>query len=163
MKISWNSLKISLAGAKLSHLVQKDKIWDHGSMIEQAKTTFYKLKKIKTTGNVEDIEKYLTAACYEKLKNELKALDKNGKAWIIKNPVIKEVAVIEVSVGKHNKPDCFVAQIKAMGIEFIADKYLEPDWKIYSKQVGNFSEQWSFVRQGDWWLLDGIKGAKHFF
>jgi hypothetical protein len=41
MKLSWYGLKISIAGAKLSHLVQKDKIWDHGSMTEQVKTTFY--------------------------------------------------------------------------------------------------------------------------
>lgn len=157
MKLSWNGLKISITGARLSHLVQKDKIWDHGSMIEQVKTTFYKLKKIKSTGNVEDIKKYLTKACFEKLKNELEALDRNGKVWIIKNPIIKEASVIEVSVGKHTKPDCFVAHIKAMGIQFVTDKYLEFDWKIHSKQVGNFSEQWSFIRQGDWWLLNEIK------
>jgi hypothetical protein len=28
MKISWTGFKVSIAGAKLSHLVQKDKIWD---------------------------------------------------------------------------------------------------------------------------------------
>ena len=89
-------------------------------------------------------------------------LKKDGKKWVIKNPVIKEIAVLEVSVGKHNKPDCFVAQIKAVGIEFIADKYLEADWDIYSKQVRNFSEQWAFARQGDWWLLDHVKTSPAF-
>lgn len=157
MKLSWNSLKISIAGAKLSHLVQKDKIWDHGSMTEQVKTVFFKVKKVKNNGNVHDLDKYLSTRCVEKLKKELDDLEKNGKKWVIKNPVIKEVAITEVREGRHNKRDCFVATIKAMGIEFIADKYLEADWKIYSKQVGNFCERWCFVREGDWWLLDSMK------
>jgi hypothetical protein len=30
VKLSWKSLKVSIAGAKLSHLVQEEQIWDHG-------------------------------------------------------------------------------------------------------------------------------------
>jgi len=157
MKLSWNGLKISIAGARLSHLVQKDGIWDHGSMIEQVKTIFFKLKRLKSNRNIEDLKKYLTTSCYEKLKQELDELEKHGKIWVIKNLVIKEVAVIEVSEGKNKKPDCFSALIKSMGIEFIADKNKTSDITGYSDHVRNFSEQWSFIRQGDWWLLDEMK------
>jgi len=157
MKLSWNSLKISIAGAKLSHLVQKDQIWDHGSMIEQVKTIFFKLKRLKSSGNIEDLKKYITTPCYEKLEKELNKLEKNGKEWIIKNTMIKEIAVVEVSAGKNNKPDCFTALIKAIGIEFITDKNNAAEMISYSDHVRNFSEQWVFVRRGDWWLLDGTK------
>src|SRR5438874_2949416 len=97
MKISWTSLKVSIAGAKLSHLVQKDEIWDHGSMIEQLKTVFYKLKKAKNTGHIEDLKKYLTTTCYEKLKKEMDELERTRKTWVIKNLLIKEMAVVKVS------------------------------------------------------------------
>ena len=101
MKISWTSLKISFAGAKLSHLVQRDKIWDHGSMIEQVKTIFFKLKRIKSNGNVEDLNKYLTENCYKKIKQELDELKKNRKTWVVKNILIKEVSIIEVKIAKN--------------------------------------------------------------
>jgi predicted lipid-binding transport protein (Tim44 family) len=154
MKLSWNSLKISVAGAKLSHLVQKDIIWDHGSMVEQVKMVYYKLKRIKNNGTADDVKKYLTLTCFEKLKKELDDLETNGKKWVIKNLVIKEASVIEVSQGKNNKPDCFTALLKVMGVEFIADKGEAKELINYSDRVRNFSEQWSFVRQGDWWVLD---------
>jgi predicted lipid-binding transport protein (Tim44 family) len=161
MKLLWDSLKISIAGAKLTHLVQKDKIWDHGSMVEQAKTIFFKVKRIKNNGNVDDLKKYLTESCYEKIKQELDVLEKNGKAWVIKNLLIKEVSIIEVNVAKNKNPDCFTAMIKAIGIEFISDKKNVTELINYSDKIRNFSEQWSFVRQGEWWLLDGIKSKHH--
>lgn len=162
MKISWNSLKISIAGAKLSHLVQKDKIWDHGSMVEQAKTIFFKLKRIKSNGNVEDLKKYLTERCYKKIKEELDEFEKNGKCLVIKNLLIKEVSITEVNIAKNENPDCFTTMIKAIGIEFIADKKNIAELINYSDKIGNFSEQWSFVRQGDWWLLDNLKNKRIF-
>ena len=162
MKLSWDSLKISIAGAKLSHLVQKDKIWDHGSMVEQVKTIFFKVKRIKNNGNVDDLKKYLTERCYGKIEEELDELEKNGKAWIIKNLLIKEISIIEVSVAKNEKPDCFTAMIKAIGIEFIADKKNVAEMINYSDKIRNFSEQWSFVRQGEWWLLDNMKSKRIF-
>ena len=157
MKISWNSVKISIAGARLSHLVQEDKIWDHGSMVEQVKTTFFKLKKAKAKGSLEDVCKHLTASCHEKIKRELVHLEKKGATWIVKNLVIKEVAIIEVRKGKNNKPDCFTALIKTIGIEFITNKNAVKELIDYSDKIRNFSEQWSFTREGDWWLLDEIK------
>ena len=157
MKLSWSSIKVSIAGAKLSHLVQKDKIWDHGSMIEQVKTIFFKIQRIKNSGNIEDAKRYVTENCFEKLKKELNVLDMKGKTWIIKNPVIKEVAVVEVHPAKNNKPDSFIALIKAKGIVFITDKNKAMELIDHSDHIHDFSEQWSFVRQGDWWLLNEIK------
>ena len=49
-----------------------------------------------------------------------------------------------------------------MGIEFIADRDELQEMVNYSDRVRNLSEQWSFVRQGDWWLLDGIRAGKVF-
>ena len=157
MKISWTSFKVSIAGAKLSHLVQKDKIWDHGSMIEQVKTIFFKVQRIKNSGNVEDIKKYVTDNCFEKLKKELETLDKKRKTWMIKNPVIKEVSVIEVHAAKKEKPDSFTALIKGKGIFFITDKNSEQAVLEMAEHIHEFSEHWSFTRQGDWWLLDQVK------
>ena len=71
MKFSWTDFKISIAGAKLSHLVQKDRIWDHGSMAEQTRIIFYLVQKAKASGNMELLKKQCTISCFEKLKTEL--------------------------------------------------------------------------------------------
>ena len=154
MKISWTSLKISIAGAKLSHLVQKDKIWDHGSMAEQARIIFYLVQKALINGNIDMIEKYMTISCFEKLQREVKQSDGINKVFGIREPVIRELAVIEASPAKDNKPDRFKAIINGN----IKEKEVGT-----SERVDEFSSHWSFVRQGDWWLLDGMKTRINFF
>jgi len=146
MRFSLTSLKISIAGAKLSHLVQKDRIWDHGSMAEQARIIFYLVQKAKGNGNIESLKKQCTISCYEKLKAEMD--EEYHKKPLLKNPIIKELAVIDVQPGKNNKPDMFSALIKG-----IANN--EPTVNDIENE---FSAKWSFVRQGEWWLLDNIKG-----
>jgi hypothetical protein len=74
--------------------------------------------------------------------------------------LIKEVSITEVSIAKNQKPDCFTAMIKAIGIEFIADKKNVAELINYSDKIRNFSEQWSFVRQGEWWMLDNLKSKR---
>jgi hypothetical protein len=110
MKFSWTSLKISIAGAKLSHLVQKDKIWDHGSMAEQARIIFYLVHKAQASGNIESLKKQCTISCFEKIKSEMELLNNNSK----KNPLIKELAIVDVRPGKNYRPDMFSALIKGI-------------------------------------------------
>jgi len=148
MKLSWTSLKISIAGAKLSHLVQKDKIWDHGSMAEQARIIFYLVQKAMINGNMDLLKKYLTASCFENLEKGMKQMEKNNNAFEIKEPVINELAVIEVYPSKNNKPDGFTAIITGEG---------KSRSKKSNDQIKKFSARWSFIRQGDWWLLNEIK------
>ena len=144
MKLSWTGLKITIAGAKLSHLIQKDRIWDHGSMAEQARIIFYLVKKIKSDAEVETLKKCCTISCFQKIEADVKS--KGGwRAEILQNPTIKELAIIEVNPGKNNKPDAFTALIKGT----ITD--------VNAGNTKEFSAQCSFVRQGEWWMLDEIK------
>ena len=155
MKLSWNSLKISIAGAKLSHLVQKDKIWDHGSMTEQAKNIFYQVEKAKNKGETGGLKKYMSTNGFEKLKAAIDAFEKPGAFF--KNSVLTEISIVQVQSGKKKKPDSFKALIKGKRKSFAG---LIPD-EIGNYGIENFSEEWLFVRQGEWWLLDGIKSKHH--
>lgn len=148
MKLSWTSLKISIAGAKLSHLVQKDRIWDHGSMAEQARIIFYLVHKAKANGNIESLQKQCSVSCFEKLKNELGELSINKKTVIIK-PVIKEISIIDVRPRRNNKPDMFCAMMKG----YLKDaSHTDPETEYDQKLI----VKWTFIRQGDWWVLDEI-------
>lgn len=148
MKLSWTNLKISIAGAKLSHLVQKDKIWDHGSMAEQARIIFYLVHKAKASGNIESLKKQCSASCFEKIKAETDG-DVHESSMIM-SPVIKELAIVDVQQGKNNKPDTFCSLIKYHVKEtFDGNELID-----HSKE---FLSKWCFIRQGEWWLLNGIK------
>jgi hypothetical protein len=78
----------------------------------------------------------------------MKADGKNNKVFEIKEPVIKELAVIEVYPSKNNKPDGFTAIITGEG---------KSRNEKSNDQIKKFSARWSFIRQSDWWLLNGIK------
>ena len=149
MKISWTSLKISIAGAKLSHLVQKDKIWDHGSMTEQARIAFHVVLKAKNSENSELLKKYCTISCFEKFKVAMNKKEKKQDVFK-ESPIIKELAVIDVHRGKHNRPDMFTALIKGNSKNGGNDS-------ITNYHKNGFSIQWSFVSQGDRWLLNEMK------
>lgn len=141
MKISWTSLKISIAGAKLSHLVQKDRIWDHGSMAEQARIIFYLVLKAKASGNIEPLKKQCSIPCFEKLKLEI-SRNKTRKTLELENTSIKEIAIIDVHPRKNNRPDSFIALIKGVS---------------KNDESAQFKSECVFIRQGDWWVLEHEK------
>jgi predicted lipid-binding transport protein (Tim44 family) len=157
MKLSWTSLKISIAGAKLSHLVQKDRIWDHGSMTEQARIIFYLVQKAKNNGNIESLKKYMTISCFEKLQKRFYELEKHDTNWQKENSVITELAVISVHTRKDNKPDMFTALIKGYNRKTGDERYDIED------RSNKFSAVWSFIRQGEWWVLDDINIGRRLF
>ena len=154
MKISWNSLKISIAGARLSHLVRKDRIWDHGSMVEQVRGVFLQLQNAKTNGNAESLKKYTTASGYKKLKNELDEWWLQIKIKENKKAELKEISVVDVTPAKHGHSDLFKALVKGCEVQVKDGTILNND---ENNRFHEFSEQWFFVRHGDWWLLDTIK------
>ncbi|HET6769388.1 MAG TPA: hypothetical protein VFH08_18400 [Chitinophagaceae bacterium] len=141
MEFSWTSLKISIAGAKLSHLSRKDKIWDHGSMTEQARIIFYLVQRAKANGSVDSLRKHCSVACFEKLKIEMERANIVDSV-LIKNPVIKVIAITDVVPGKRNKPDMFSALINGISKDEPAEK---------------FKAHCTFVRHGEWWMLGSIK------
>jgi hypothetical protein len=156
MKLSWNNLKISIAGAKLSHLVQRDRIWDHGSMVEQVKIVFQQLHKSVRQPNADLIRKYMTLEGYNKAREQILKLQNEIKNEQIFYQVA-EVDIIKVAAGSNSKPDCFEALVKEIR--------KRQDWPAnMQKEIKKeLQEIWVFIRQGDWWLLNEIRPPASFF
>jgi len=154
MKLSWNSLKISIAGARLSHLVQKDKIWDHGSMTEQVKNVFYAVEKAKSKKNPAVAKKYTTAKAFQQLHQAIMKMENTD---VQKNTVLTQVAILGLNVATIKNPDRFTALIK--GKRKVGERQNAQLETVTHKNFGveNFCEQWFFIRQGEWWLLDVMK------
>lgn len=157
MKLSWTSLKISIAGAKLSHLVQQDKIWDHGSMTEQVRNIFYQVEKARSRGDAEVVRKYLTLSGFEKIKTDIHGSEKKASS-LFKNAVLTEISIIHVRPGRKKRPDGFMALVK--GKRKATEDLIPVEASNYG--IENFSEEWLFIRQGEWWLLDGVRHQKMF-
>lgn len=158
MRISFTSIKISIAGAKLSHLVKKNRVWDHGSMVEQVKAVFMQLQKFRAKGDEVTIKKYLTAHGYELFKHKIDTEPNNDKIFFKAQADLQDIDIIEVHEGKKTQRDCFVALIKARQKLFSRTI----DSKVSTAQVINYKEvefklKCFFVLEGEWWLLDEIE------
>ena len=75
-------------------------------------------------------------SCFEKLKSGIN----NDKSPGIKNPMVKELAVVDVYPGKNNKPDMFFVLIKG-DLKEVQHAEHETD---HNKK---FMVKWSFIRQ----------------
>jgi hypothetical protein len=67
--------------------------------------------------------------------------------------VITEISIIHVRPGKRQKSDGFRALVR--GKRKTSEDFTAIGACNYG--IENFSEEWFFIRQGEWWLLDGIK------
>jgi hypothetical protein len=149
MKFGWNSIKTSIAGARLSHLVQENSIWDHGSMIEQVRTVFIYLKKAVLRGDPSIVKKCTTTEGFQKIcKNiELKHWD------ILMQAEIVSIEIISVMPSKHNQPDKFEALLKLKKQDVESDT--KPDSFYKANRV--IEQEWLFLHEGNWWLLHEAK------
>ena len=142
MKISWNSIRVSIAGARLSHLVQKDNIWDHGSMVEQVRMVAVLLKKTFHRGDAEIIKKCMSERIYEKIKKEIEQPESLGIYKTISNNELDTISIIDVVKGKNGREDKFTASLKFKRTPYAGE--------------------WVFVRHKHWWLLDQINTHKSY-
>jgi len=147
MHLSWTGLKISIAGARLSHLVQKDSIWDHGSMIEQVKIVFIYLKKACLKDDPSIVKKCTTFEGYKAISDYITL----KKALAFLNTDLKSVEIISVYPERNGHHDKFKALIKFEKIKEVAQSI-----GFYKSNVVS-EQEWCFAREGNWWLLDSIK------
>jgi len=143
-------LKVSIAGAKLSHLAQKNSMWDHGSMIEQVKAVFIYLKKAFLRHDQSIVKKCMTSEGFQKISKDIALKNWNN----IIDAEIASIEIISVIPAKHNQADKFKALIK-MKQASEEQSHILP---VSFYKTNHIEEQeWLFVHQGGWWLLNEIK------
>ena len=149
MQLSWTGLKVSIAGARLSHLVQKDAIWDHGSMIEQVRTVFVYLKKAFLRSDPSILKKCMTSEGYKMICDDMKV--KKRDEFI--HADLKSVEITAVYPAKNGRQDKFKALIK---FEKTKEEAIQQSIRFYESNVVS-QQEWFFAREGNWWLLDKMK------
>ena len=148
MKLGWKSIKISIAGARLSHLVQENSKWDHGSMIEQVKTVFIYLKKAYLRSDPSIVKKCLTAKAYKITEADIELQKENP----FTDAELVSADIVSVLPSKYNR-DKFKVLMKFRPNR---DRGLEFSPRPISGARRQFQQQWLFICEGAWWLLDEI-------
>lgn len=132
----WDDLRISMAGARLSHLVQEDGIWDHGTMIEHVRTVFLLLQKAAFGNRQDNLAGYLTATAWDRREQDPLLYDVSEQKLV-------QIYIIDIRHGKKRK-DGFTALVKMEST----------DMPAAAKQL---QQHWYFIQERGWWLLDHIK------
>ena len=135
------NLKISIAGARLSHLVGNNLIWDHGSMVEQVKTVFMHLNKAHLRNDAELVKKCTTETGYQKVKKIIES----GCANNTIGAELLAVKIIAVAPAKRGQPDKFTALLKTKTHKA----------NISPTNLPLLHEEWVFIHH-NWWLLHDI-------
>jgi hypothetical protein len=146
MFLTWTNLKISFAGARLSHLVQKDKIWDHGSMIEQVRTLYHQMQKAVSQSDPTLVSRYMSVNCFYQLLKRKAEFQSFGATT---SKLIK-VDIIRVMPGNNINPHRFCALLQQN-----SNSNLNSVSKWETLENGKVKlYKWLFVNNGNWWLLD---------
>ena len=126
-------------------------------MIEFVKIVFCQVQKIRDGEDSASIKKSLTANCYEKLMGQKEQDEREQRYKVF---TLKKIAILKVQPATDKHPDCFTALLS--GYELLKNKDLKNvRWNKPDDCINGFEAQWTFLRQGNWWLLGEIK-ASHF-
>lgn len=156
MSVLWKRLKVLLAGIRLNHLVQQDRIWDRCNMAEQIEDIFFQMGIARVKNDPESLRKYLSLKGYEKIKSVIGKFQAPGKSDHFKNYMFTRAAIIWVKQGKKKEPDRVTALVKGKRVA-AAYAAMMRKLQLENFEIQNFSERWHLVRHGDRWLLDEIR------
>jgi hypothetical protein len=96
----------------------------------------------------------MTIPGYEKLKKNMEVIQLTDHLSMNGYVELTDAAIIEVHEGTFTKPDNFLALVKGRDASQLTG--------LKNYGVHDFTEEWFFIRQGEWWLLDDIKVKKSF-
>jgi len=112
------------------------------------------VEKAKNKKDAEPVKKYVTAKSYEQLSQLVEKF--SDRKPVLRNAVLSEVSIIKVNARNSKKPDRFTALIRGKR-KAEENKIIQLFNTEQNFGIENFTEQWTFIRQGGWWLLDEMK------
>ena len=98
------------------------------------------------------VKKCLTTKGYERTEVEMAS----GRRDSIVNRNLVSIEIISVLPSKHHQADRFIALVKLR--DETDDEDLEPPVNPQQRQR-IVEEEWLFVCEGSWWLLDEVKNT----
>ena len=131
----------------------QDSAWNEQGIVNYATTVFNRFQYDWERMDLPSIQQYVTPNYARHIGLMLYALQQMGRVNRMKNVAVSEAIITRAYDDANDQNDrvsvSFVASANDELIDVASDAVLHRD-------VGEFGEQWNFVRSGDGWLLDSI-------
>ncbi len=146
--------RILNAAKKVKHAAAADPAWQEENLLLFAKETFEKFQKDWTNFNLEAMKSYLTPEYSTHINLMMYALYQKSRQNFVENLEIIKISIVDIHDAVDNTHDRFTVHISAKAKDRLFDTRTQSDIFVDSSP---FSEEWQFVRNGNAWLLEGIK------
>lgn len=154
----WEKLKKRSEKIKksLHFAAKRDAAWNADSLLSYAKTTFNQYQLDWSTTNIRSMEQYLTPRYLEHVTMLMRTLYELGRTNAMSDVTIEHALITDMMDERRNGRDTFTVSFQASATdELISDL----DGRVLFTDKTTFTEDWTFFRSGNTWLLDHIDQA----
>ncbi|MEO6761772.1 MAG: TIM44-like domain-containing protein [Candidatus Saccharimonadales bacterium] len=139
---------------ELETAAKLDSTWDESSIITSAKNTFMRFQADWSRLDAEPMKVYLTPDYQYHNSLMLYALRLANRQNNVSNPVISQATITAVSDSTNNSQDTVTVGFEATANDQLINT--STNSQIFADNRP-FVEYWQFKRNGQGWLLDGIR------
>lgn len=132
---------------------QTDQIWNKANMLEYAKNVFMQYQSDWSTFNINNMQKYLTSSYAQHNLLLLRVLRELGRTNRMSNIVITNALIMDMHDDIDNSRDSYTVAFEASAQDELIEN---ATGKVLFKDKTTYIEQWTFVRNGNGWLLGRI-------
>ena len=145
--------KIKKTGADITKARQSDSIWDEPAMIKFATDTFIRYQDDWTRLDTANLTQYSTSRFAQKTALQMQLLRDLNRQNAVMNPTILKIDTVNITDSPDDTQDTFTVLIDAKANDMLID--VSTSQTIFQDN-SEFSELWTFVRNGESWLLSII-------
>ena len=148
------SKKIKKTNADLEKAKAADVAWDEQTLHAMVSDVFMRYQYDWTRLDSTNMQTYCTPGFAEKSRLLVQTLRDLNRQNAVMNPRIIKIDTLEITDSDDNTKDSFTVIIEAQADDSLID--LNTSQTIYTDK-SSFVEFWSFLRNGNGWLLSGIE------
>ena len=138
---------------------KKDVLWNFNDMKLHAKNTFYKIQVAWENRDINSIENIITSRLYHKYDMMLKEMIQNDEKNLISKINIEEIFIIGCEDFHDDSKDRYVACIRGTILDYTIIESTKKIIKNYDKTEERFMDNYHFVRNDNYWLLEDIDNS----
>lgn len=133
-----------------------DPTWSESAILARSKEVFLQYQADWSTKDWRRMAAYMTPNYYRHAIYMIHALEQAKRTNKVNDPIIIENVITNMYDASDDTKDKITVGIKARANDHLIDTITG---EIIYKDTSEFTEYWTFLRQNDTWLLDGIEQA----
>lgn len=140
----------------LKKAAQLDPTWNESAILARASEVFTRYQQDWSNRTWENFKSYMTTRYNQHSSLMIAALYQAGRINEVKNPVIDESMIVDLTDTENDDQDTVTVGITAHADDILKE---ESTGVVLFEDKRPFTEYWTFKRSGSTWLLDSIRQA----